>query len=93
MWLRPSPQNPLPTLACFNLAIDLDEAETIGTNLDPHILNDPGLRVLLSIAEPHLGPITHTQHQTHGSWWLRAGDCWADTNDGQPGFDDEESNR
>jgi len=25
----------------------------------------PGLRVLLSIAEPHLGPITHTHHQTH----------------------------
>jgi len=65
MWLRPSSQDPLPTTDRFNVVIDLDEAETIGTDLDPHILNEPGLRVLLSIAEPHLGPITHTHHQTH----------------------------
>jgi protein-L-isoaspartate O-methyltransferase len=82
MWLRPSSQDPLPTTDRFNLVIDLDQAETMGTDLDPRILNEPGLRVLLSIAEPHLGPITHTHHQTHHSWWLRAEDCWAEITTG-----------
>ena len=46
------------------------------------MLDEPGLRVLLSIVEPHLGPITHTQCETHESWWLRADDSWADITTG-----------
>jgi hypothetical protein len=52
---------------------------TTGTDLDPRMLDEPGLRVLLSIAEPSLGPITHPQH---GIWWLRVGHCWAEITTG-----------
>jgi hypothetical protein len=37
---------------------------------------------LLSIAEPSLGPITHTQHEAHDIWWLRADNCWAEITTG-----------
>ncbi|MGH3852615.1 MAG: methyltransferase domain-containing protein [Pseudonocardiaceae bacterium] len=82
MWLRPTPEDPLPNADRFNLVINLDDAETIGTDLDPRILDEPGLRVLLSIVEPHLGPITHTQRETHDIWWLRADHCWAEITTG-----------
>ena len=82
MWLRSTPQDPLPTTGHYGLMINRDEAETIDTDLDPRLLTEPGLRVLLSIAEPHLGPITHTPREGHDSWWLRAGDCWAEITTG-----------
>jgi protein-L-isoaspartate O-methyltransferase len=82
MWLRSTSDSPLPNAGRFNLVINLDDAETIGTNLDPRMLNEPGLRVLLSIAEPNLGPITHTQHEAHDIWWLRADNCWAEITTG-----------
>jgi hypothetical protein len=40
------------------------------------------LRVLLSIAEPTLGPITHTQREAHDIWWLRADNSWAEITTG-----------
>jgi hypothetical protein len=78
MWLRRAPECPLPNTDRFTLVINHDDAETTGTDLDPRLLDEPGLRVLLSIVEPTLGPITHTQHETHESWWLRADDCWVE---------------
>jgi protein-L-isoaspartate O-methyltransferase len=56
MWLRSTPESPLPNADRFNFVINLDDAETLGTDLDPRMLNEPGLRVLLSIVEPTLGP-------------------------------------
>jgi hypothetical protein len=82
MWLRPTPDTPLPNADRFNLVINLDDAETIGTDLDPRMLHEPGLRVLLNIVEPNLGPITHTQRETHDIWWLRADHCWAEITTG-----------
>ncbi|MGH3807457.1 MAG: hypothetical protein ACRDRU_12660 [Pseudonocardiaceae bacterium] len=79
MWLRSTADNPLPNVGRFNLVINLDDAGTTGTDLDPRLLHEPGLRVLLSIAEPSLGPITHTQGET---WWLRADHCWAEITTG-----------
>jgi hypothetical protein len=35
---------------------------TTGTDLDPRMLDEPGLRVLLNIADPSLRPITQLQH-------------------------------
>jgi hypothetical protein len=58
--------------------INHDDADTIGTDLDPRMLNEPGLRVLLSMVEPNLGPITHPQREAHETWWLRADNCWAE---------------
>ncbi len=82
MWLRSTPDSPLPNTGRFNLVINRDDAETTGTDLDPRLLNEPGLRVLLSILEPHLGPITHTQREAHDTWWLRADNCWAEITTG-----------
>ena len=78
MWLRSTAEDPLPNVGRFNLMIDLNDAVTTGTDLDPRMLDEPGLRVLLSIAEPNLGPITHTQREGHDIWWLRADNCWAE---------------
>ncbi len=80
--LRSTADSPLPNASRFNLMINLDDAETIGTDLDPRLLDEPGLRVLLSIVEPTLGPITHTQRETHDIWWLRADHCWAEITTG-----------
>jgi hypothetical protein len=82
MWLRSTPDSPLPNTSRFNLVINRDDAETTGTDLDPRMLDEPGLRVLLSIAEPHLGPITHTQREARDIWWLRADNCWAEITTG-----------
>ncbi|MGH3771881.1 MAG: methyltransferase domain-containing protein [Pseudonocardiaceae bacterium] len=82
MWLRSTAEHPLPNADRFNLVINLDDAETTGTDLDPRILNEPGLRVLLNIVEPTLGPITHTQRESHDIWWLRADHCWAEITTG-----------
>ncbi len=78
MWLRSTSDSPLPDTDRFNLVINLDDSETIGTDLDPRMLDEPGLRVLLSIVEPNLGPITHTQREANDIWWLRADNCWAE---------------
>lgn len=82
MWLRCTPELPLPNADRFNLVINLDNAETTGTDLDPRLLDESGLRVLLSIVEPTLGPITHTQREAHESWCLRTDDCWAEITTG-----------
>ena len=82
MWLRSTPDSPLPNTSRFNLVINRDDAETTGTDLDPRMLDEPGLRILLSIAEPTLGPITHTQHEAHDIWWLRADNSWAEITTG-----------
>jgi methyltransferase of ATP-grasp peptide maturase system len=82
MWLRSTPDSPLPNTGHFNLVINHDDDQTIGTDLDPRLLDEPGLRVLLSIAEPNLGPITHTQRETHDIWWLRADNSWAEITTG-----------
>lgn len=82
MWLRSTPDSPLPNTGHFNLVINHDDDQTIGTDLDPRLLDEPGLRVLLSIAEPTLGPITHTQREAHDTWWLRADDSWAEITTG-----------
>lgn len=82
MWLRSTPDSALPNADRFTLVINHDDAKTVGTDLDPRLLDEPGLRVLLSIVEPHLGPITHTQRETHELWWLRAEDCWAEITTG-----------
>ncbi|MGI9063111.1 MAG: methyltransferase domain-containing protein [Pseudonocardiaceae bacterium] len=82
MWLRSTADSPLPNAGRFNLVINLNDAVTIGTDLDPRMLDEPGLRVLLSIVEPNLGPITHTQREVHDIWWLRADNCWAEITTG-----------
>lgn len=79
MWLRPDPNNPLPDPSWFSLGINVDDAETSHTDLDPGVLNEPGLRVLLGILEPSLQKPTKIRRGGCDLWSLHAADnCWAE---------------
>lgn len=79
MWLRPDPNNPLLDGGRWDLVLDVDGAETARTDLDPAVLEEPGLRVLLGIREPTLEPPTRVQRGDTRYVKLRAaGGAWAD---------------
>ncbi|MGH3622526.1 MAG: hypothetical protein ACRDQ5_12155 [Sciscionella sp.] len=82
MWLRHDPDNPLRDLNRFNFVMDLDTAETTTTDLDPRILDEPGLRVLLAILEPTLSTPSRSQRNGTGIWSMHAeGGCWVEITD------------
>lgn len=78
MWLRPKPDSPLPPDdRLLNRVINIDDAHTTPTDIDPAQLDDPGLRHLLGMLEPTLDPPFRIQHDdahylglrtTDGSW-------------------------
>jgi protein-L-isoaspartate O-methyltransferase len=78
MWLRPAPDSPLLDPQQFSYVIDLDDADTTHTHLDPRLLDDPGPRALLAILEPTLST-ARTQRCDTTTWVLNAyGGCWAE---------------
>ncbi|MGH3834226.1 MAG: hypothetical protein ACRDSF_00765 [Pseudonocardiaceae bacterium] len=79
MWLRPDPDNPLRDVNRFDFVVDLDTAETTTTDLDPQILDEPGLRVLLSILEPTLSTPSRSKRNGTDTRWMHAqGGCWVE---------------
>ncbi len=82
MWLRPDPDNPLRDAHRFEFVADLDTAETTTTDLDPEVLAEPGLRVLLGILEPTLSPPSRGRRDGADTWWMHAeGGCWVEVVD------------
>ncbi len=79
MWLRPDPDNPLRDINRFDFVVDLDTAETTTTDLDPQILDEPGLRVLLSILEPTLSTPSRSKRNGADTRWMHAHrGCWVE---------------
>jgi protein-L-isoaspartate(D-aspartate) O-methyltransferase len=78
MWLRPDPDNPLLDADRFNFVVNHDEAETSTTDLDPGILDEPGLRVLLGILEPTLSTPSVTQRNGTTRWMHADGGSWVE---------------
>ncbi|MGH3904262.1 MAG: hypothetical protein ACRDTE_08740 [Pseudonocardiaceae bacterium] len=82
MWLRPDPDNPLRDPNRFNFVIDLDTAETTTTDIDPQILDEPGLRLVLGILEPTLSTPSRTRRNGTDTWSMHAqGGCWVEVTD------------
>jgi protein-L-isoaspartate(D-aspartate) O-methyltransferase len=81
MWLRTDPEHPLRDLDRYRYVIDLDEAVTTSTDLDPRVLDDPGLRVLLGILEPTLSAFAQRDNDDAApNWSMRAaGGSWVKT--------------
>lgn len=82
MWLRPDPENPLRDPNRFNFVIDLDTAETTTTDLDPQVLDEPGLRLVLGILEPTLSTPSRSRRNGTDTWSMHAqGGCWVEVAD------------
>lgn len=84
MWLRPDPASPLLRAGDMQLVIQHDgDNDTHTTDLDLHILSEPGLRALLGILEPALQPPSHRPSDGRDTWFLFTTDnSWAEITTG-----------